>query len=227
MILLSNITMIVFADEFQLLSSQNNIEDSTETQLDSLPTKHHDSDKSIFISPTSGSIKTIYKNEEHSNSLEITNKPWPTGALIRSAIIPGWGQLYNGKYMSFVVYAGLELYFANEVRRYWIKMNKNQNHFQNPAGTTSLTGGFRDSSPSDFQFYQDNPDYQALEFDLYKKNRDKRNLYMWLTSLTLFISMFDAYVDAHMAGFDQQDKVFEVNVMPENDMIELTLTYNF
>ena len=37
----------------------------------------------------------------------------PVGAMIRSAILPGWGQVYNKKYLKAVVYLGGELYFAS------------------------------------------------------------------------------------------------------------------
>ena len=37
----------------------------------------------------------------------------PKGAMIRSAIIPGWGQVYNKKYIKALVYLGGELYFAS------------------------------------------------------------------------------------------------------------------
>ena len=35
----------------------------------------------------------------------------PTGALLRSMVVPGWGQVYNGKYLKAVVYAGAQLSF--------------------------------------------------------------------------------------------------------------------
>lgn len=37
----------------------------------------------------------------------------PKGAMIRSAIIPGWGQVYNKKYVKALVYLGGEMYFAS------------------------------------------------------------------------------------------------------------------
>jgi len=35
----------------------------------------------------------------------------PTGAMIRSMLVPGWGQVYNGKYLKALVYAGTQLSF--------------------------------------------------------------------------------------------------------------------
>lgn len=36
----------------------------------------------------------------------------PLGAMVRSAILPGWGQVYNNKYLKALVYLGGESYFA-------------------------------------------------------------------------------------------------------------------
>ena len=36
----------------------------------------------------------------------------PSGALLRSLVVPGWGQLYNGKYLKALIYAGAQLSFA-------------------------------------------------------------------------------------------------------------------
>jgi hypothetical protein len=132
-------------------------------------------------------------------------KPWPTGALLRSAIIPGWGQFYNKKYIKTVIYGGVETYLIYNVQKFWRKMDKHQKNFQN----------------------SDDPVYKSQEFSLYENNLDKRNLHIWLTSLTIFISMFDAYVDAHLADFDQKDKAFEVYITPETGHIGACLVYNF
>jgi len=39
--------------------------------------------------------------------------------------------------------------------------------------------------------------------------------------------MFDAYVDAHLADSTQTDKAFDAYIIPENDIIQLNLVYNF
>ena len=48
----------------------------------------------------------------------------PKGAMIRSAIIPGWGQVYNKKYVKALVYLGGELYFASKYISLNDKINK-------------------------------------------------------------------------------------------------------
>jgi len=132
-------------------------------------------------------------------------KPWPTGALLRSAILPGWGQLYNRKYFKALLYGGTEIYLIYKVQLRWRQMSEHEHNFLNTT----------------------DPVYQADQFALYEKRRDSRNVHLWLTSLVVFLSMFDAYVDAHLAGFDQPDKAFQVYLGPEKDKVQLSLVYNF
>jgi hypothetical protein len=51
----------------------------------------------------------------------------PTGALLRSLVVPGWGQLYNGKYLKALVYAGAQLSFAYAAH----VQNNRHHHYQN------------------------------------------------------------------------------------------------
>jgi len=132
-------------------------------------------------------------------------KVWPTGALLRSALVPGWGQLYNRKYIKAVIYGGLEIFLMYEARKNWRQMDAHQTNFLNT----------------------DDQDYQAQEFSLYIMSRDDRNLYLWFTGFTIFISMFDAFVDAHLANFDQTDKAFEVFIAPDDGLVNVGFTCKF
>jgi hypothetical protein len=130
---------------------------------------------------------------------------WPTGALLRSVVVPGWGQAYNHNYIKAVIYGGTEIALITTTRKYWREMNSHQRNFLGSADTS----------------------YKASEFRQYESSRNDRNLYLWLTGLTVLISMFDAYVDAHLADFDQTDKAFEVFVAPRKDQVQLSIVYNF
>ena len=55
----------------------------------------------------------------------------PKGAMIRSAIFPGWGQVYNNKYLKALVYLGGESYF---IYRYSV-INKDVNKLKNDNAT--------------------------------------------------------------------------------------------
>jgi hypothetical protein len=128
----------------------------------------------------------------------------PRGALFRSAIIPGWGQVYNRQYIKAVLYGGTEIALAAATVHYWKKMDSHQSNF------TKST----------------DPTYQAWEYYYYQSARDNRNLFLWLSGLTFFISIFDAYVDAHFADFNQQDKAFQANLTPNKDGLFLSFNVN-
>lgn len=145
------------------------------------------------------------KKRTPENSAAAGKRPWPTGALIRSALLPGWGQIYNRKYLKAAFYGGLEIYFLIGIRENWKEMNLHQENF----------------------LHTNDPVFKSAEFDLYQDSRDRRNVFLWLGALTIFVSMFDAYVDAHFADFDKTDKAFEVRVVPGDDFTAITLTCNF
>jgi len=152
----------------------------------------------------SASISRVNKSSSE-NSPAAGKRPWPTGALIRSALLPGWGQIYNRKYLKAAFYGGLEIYLLAGVRENWKEMNRHQENF----------------------LHTNDPIYKSAEFNLYQDSRDRRNVFLWLGALTIFVSMFDAYVDAHFADFDRTDKAFEVHVVPGDDFTAITLTCNF
>ena len=70
----------------------------------------------IFLIPSSAMAqhfeKLKFKRSLENEVTPIKSKS-PKGAMIRSAIIPGWGQVYNKKYVKALVYLGGELYFAS------------------------------------------------------------------------------------------------------------------
>lgn len=130
----------------------------------------------------------------------------PTGALIRSAIVPGWGQVYNRKYIKAVIIAAGESWLAYGIYNDWKEADEHQRNFQSAT---------------------DDPAYQASEFAKFTDARDQRNLKMWILAAGIFYSMFDAYVDAQLANFDQTDKAFEVYLGPgDNNDFELSLNFN-
>jgi len=130
----------------------------------------------------------------------------PTGALFRSVFVPGWGQFYNEKYIKAAIIAGIEIYLINEVYTHWHKADLHEKHFKNA-----------------FNY----PVYQAEEFAKYEKELDRRGNAIWFLAATIFFSMFDAYVDAHLSDFDQTDKAFEVYIGPgKNNELTAVLSFN-
>lgn len=62
------------------------------------------------------------------------NQPWrpsPGGAVLRSILIPGWGQAYNGQPFKAAIYAGIEqtliynIYRANHESEYYYSRGEN------------------------------------------------------------------------------------------------------
>jgi hypothetical protein len=138
--------------------------------------------------------------EADSTEIHPTN---PTGALLRSAFVPGLGQLYNRKYIKAFIFAAGESWLAYGIYNDWREADRHEKNFR---------------SATDDQIYQ------AREFSEFEDARDRRNLKMWILAVTIFYSMFDAYVDAQLSDFDQPDKAFEVYLGPgENDDIKLSL----
>jgi len=126
----------------------------------------------------------------------------PMGALMRSIAIPGWGQYYNKKYLkSAVIFCG-ESFFIYKAAHWWIKTEDQYNTVQ------TIT----------------DPIDKPLAFSYYLSYRGKRDDYLWATGITIFLSMFDAYVDAHLAGFDV-DLTPDFQPPQERGAIKLSLRF--
>ncbi len=102
----------------------------------------------------------------------------PTVALFKSLLVPGWGQFGNRRYVKAVVIAGLETWFVASVIHYG---RQAADYKRKHEDATDL--GVRN-------------DY----YSLYEDRRDQRNKFIWYAGITIFVSMFDAYVDAHLSG---------------------------
>lgn len=125
----------------------------------------------------------------------------PMGALLRSVAVPGWGQYYNRKLLKSAVIFGAESYCIYRAAYWWVKAEDQYDKV-------------RDFPPSQ----------QPLEFNRYLTYRSNRNDYLWLTGITVFVSMFDAYVDAHLAGFDVD---LTPEFQPPSEALLLTLSLRF
>ncbi len=131
--------------------------------------------------------------------IEKRKKHSPTGALLRSLVVPGWGQLYNDKYIKAGIIAGLETFLIYQTAYYWER--------------TSTYEDLYTSDTNDVSRYD-----KFLQYDRY---RDLRNQHIWFLGITVFYSIFDAYVDAHLKNFD-------VDITPDfdDDRQDLTLWLN-
>jgi hypothetical protein len=121
----------------------------------------------------------------------------PTGALVRSVIFPGGGQFYNRKYLKGIVVFGTETTLLTLAAVDWSRVNTHKRNFQNTA-----------YSYSDRQW----------EFEQYRFYEDRRNLFLWITAGVIFLSMFDAYVDAQFYHFDEEKvRDLPITLTPETN----------
>jgi hypothetical protein len=102
----------------------------------------------------------------------------PRSAVIRSAIFPGWGQWYNAKKFKAVLVFGVEVGFVSAA----IWHNQRVVYWMDTS-LTSYTAEYRNLNKN---------------FHI-----DMRNQFVWYLAGALLVSMADAYVDAHLAGFDE------------------------
>jgi len=118
----------------------------------------------------------------------------PTGALLRSLALPGWGQLYNEQYIkSALVLAAEGLLVAGAIVEH---QRAEDDH-----------AVYEDLSRSDA--------VREAAWLRYSRRVDKRNAYLWYYAGFKFLSLIDAYVDAHLYHFDEGPFGVEVRDGPE------------
>jgi hypothetical protein len=138
----------------------------------------------------------------------VLERKLPMGALLRSVAFPGWGQFYNRKYIKSLVVFGAETTFITMAAVDWSRMKEHQKNFQNP----------------------DYPD-RYWEFDQFQFYEDRRNMFLWITAGIVFISMFDAYVDAHLYNFEKEEvRDLSISILPGangTDEMKIVLLLSF
>ncbi|MFH1700818.1 MAG: DUF5683 domain-containing protein [Candidatus Zixiibacteriota bacterium] len=101
--------------------------------------------------------------------------------MLKSVAFPGWGQFANKKYFKSGVIFLVESYFIYKAVDYGIKAGDARKYWR----------GLPDSLASQ----------KAEAFRAYANYRDTRNTNIWYAGITIFFSMIDAYVDAHLQDF--------------------------
>jgi len=136
----------------------------------------------------------------HSNIVGWTTKPVedrkrqsPGAAMLKSAFVPGWGQLGNRKYFKAALVIGGETYLFLR----WLD-------FRNQTVDARAA----------FESVEDDLTLRRQLFSEFDTVRDKRNFYAWLTGTLIFVSMIDAFVDAHLAKFPATEKEFSFQLTP-------------
>lgn len=111
-----------------------------------------------------------------------TMKKTPMSSVWRSALIPGWGQIYNESYWKAPVIWGILGYLSYG----WISTNNLYSDYKTLYSKSLLTS----STGNDIYL-------RYREF-----YRDQRDLFAVYIALTYFLNLVDAYVDAHLFDFD-------------------------
>ncbi len=113
------------------------------------------------------------------------------GALLRSAIVPGWGQIYNESYWKAPIVWGFMGYFVY----YWIwNNNEYKDYASSYKNSLALSNG------------TENTEYWIRMTAALNTNRDfyhnQRDLFAIYILITYALNLVDAYVDAHLFDFN-------------------------
>ena len=119
---------------------------------------------------------------ENESGFVMQKSPW--GAVLRSAIIPGWGQFYNEQYLHIPVVWGLLGWFTYN----WIQNNKDYIHYGDLYRNTDVNS------------------YNAVAYkqyrDFYRDQRDRFTIYF---AITYFLNLVDAFVGAQLFDFTVEE----------------------
>ena len=137
------------------------------------------------------------------NSLKIETSPIkyksPSGAMLRSAILPGWGQLYNNKYLKALVYLGGESYFVSR----YAAIDKDVKKLKNDESLNATK-------------------------DQIEKKEHLRNGWVWLFGAGYLLALGDAYVDAHLYGLGNDKKLsFVLRTDDRSRSLQMQLNLTF
>lgn len=116
-------------------------------------------------------------------------------AMLLSAFIPGGGQFYNESYAKGGLVAAAEIALASFTVREQLLMNSVDETF---------SGAARDSVRT--------------------IHRNRRNVYAFFTGVVIALAVSDAYVDAHMFGFREAQRL---SLEPSERGLGLAVRYRF
>ena len=119
----------------------------------------------------------------------------PSRALLKSMLVPGLGQTGNHRWFKAGLFAGLDTWFALKAIDH---------------GQAAHAHKVRFNAETD-------PTLRGVIHDAYDAERSDRNKFIWFFGLTTFVSLFDAYVDAHLSGSpsNRRNDQFSVGLAPD------------
>ncbi|MCH8027508.1 MAG: hypothetical protein IID63_05230 [candidate division Zixibacteria bacterium] len=120
----------------------------------------------------------------------------PTVALVKSMLVPGLGQVGNRKYFKAAVVVGLQAWLISSAIDHGREASDFKEKFEMSFDTTE----------------------RNILYDNFLNSKDQRNKFTWFAVIVTFVSMFDAFADAHLSGFPKDKKPGEdklsLNIKP-------------
>ena len=116
----------------------------------------------------------------------------PLKAAALSLVLPGGGQVYNGKYIKAGLLLGIEGWFLGNALYHNHKMNEAYDNAQGASGDVFLH-------------------WEAEYNDHYTA---RQNAYWWLGT-TMFLSVIDAFVDAHLYNYESEKQRLHLELTPD------------
>jgi hypothetical protein len=155
------------------------------------------------LSITKAQEKPVESNTSLDTSKFVMKKSaW--GAVLRSAVLPGFGQFYNRSYWKIPVVWGAIGYLG-----YQWKTN-NDSYKQNKDLCNQYNDLYEQSETStDKSIYLKYREFYRSRREFY---RDQRDLFAVFIGLSYFLNLVDAYVDAQLFDFSVEENQFGPNV---------------
>jgi len=171
---------LIFSILPNFLFSQNNVDTTSNVQI-------------IVID----SVKTspIQNNQDTAKTLKMTKSTF--GAVARSLVLPGWGQLYVKSYWKIPVFIGGMGFLT-----YLIIDNNNKYNSASKEVTSYL-------KQSDYDFYYD---YLVRKREYYRDNRDQS---IFIMVGVYILAAVDAYVGANLYDFNVSEDL-SINIIPKD-----------
>ncbi len=137
---------------------------------------------------------TIDSNEKTTETMPHSMSKSPTGAIWRSLVVPGWGQLYTGDYWKAPLFFGASATLVYIILWNNSKFLDSQREIDNWTENSSTT---QFSLKQKREFYRDQRDISAL----------------YLTGVYVLAAV-DAYVNAHLFDFNVDDVSCSIAASP-------------
>jgi len=162
---------------------------------------------------TPGHLLDSYSSVDNPQNFEERLTQQPTVALVKSMFIPGLGQIGNRKYFKAALFLGFDAWFVSSAIKHRRDARDFRDKFESVDGDDAASVALR-----------------REYYNQYQDSRDSRNKYTWFAVITTFVSMFDAYADAHLSGFPiKKDKNVRVSLqtLHKNESVIAALQIDF